>query len=552
MGANYLIPGGVVKSTARFPAVQEVGWLQQFPFPTVVRKLQSPLIASANRTIPAAIPAMAAESTGTLAEGFSRDWYNRIHVTPNKVDVGNLITTQVKDVKVWNAYFQPKTLAQVLESADAGTTLSQPTAAPFAFKPLQEVTYGLSVSPNGPPKVESEYLFDFVFTTIKLTVTGNRIVIWPFAPQEAVVESLEWKTDILRAKAREQRIALRQEPRQAFSFTHFMEPSQATRGRAMAVGWAHRQFGVPVWPDATYVGTVPEGTMSLQVDTSIADYREGETALVWKSDTEYSAVGIASVSSGTVTFKNPISTTLVGAFVMPLRYARAGMFKMEKGGNGLIRTSVDFNVLYNKDLGASIGLPTLEGLEVLTDLMFKVGSFDETIEKKVTTIDNGFGFVVADALYSNTDQTFMVSWDFTNRVDQWRVRRWLHSLKGKQKTFWLPTTHNDLTLVLDAPDASQQSIVVKSIGYALYYSDHALRIKRKSGVVTYHKVTGGTTDGVNDTLSFTAAIGTPVLRNDVESICFMHKVRLDSDRVEINHSNGTHSSIKVSVREVRA
>lgn len=550
MADHFLIGGVIPNQVVLYPVVQDNRWRQSVPLTTVLREVPRPLVGNDSWVVPAALPGMGAQSAGKLVEGFSRDWYNRIHVTPNKVDVGNLTTTQVRDIKIWNAYFQPSTLVEVLESADAGTSLHQPFTAPFAFKPLQEVTYSLSVNPNGPPKVESEYLFNFSFTVLKLSVTGNRIVIWPFAPQDEVLETLEWKTDVLRAKSKEQRIALRQEPRQSFSFTHFMEPSQVTRGRAMAVGWAHRQFGVPVWPDSAYVGTVPEGAMSVQVDTTIADYRVGETALIWKSDTEFAAAGIDTVSDGTVTFKSPIPITLDGAFIMPLRYGRASMFKMEKGGNNLIRTTADFNILYNKDHSAGMGLPTLEGIEVLTHPMMKVSSFDEMIEKKVTTIDNGFGFVVVDALYSTTDQTFMVSWDFTERADQWKVRRWLHSLKGKQKTFWLPTTHNDLTLVLDATEASQQSIVVKTISYALYYTTHALRIKRKSGVTTYHKVTGGTTDGVTDTLSFAASIGTPVTVSDVESICFMHKVCLDSDRIEINHSNGTQSSIKIPVREV--
>src|SRR5574343_92051 len=48
------------------------------------------------------------------------DYYNRIHLIPAKVDVGNLVSDQYFDVLVWNAYFVPRTLESISQSGTSG------------------------------------------------------------------------------------------------------------------------------------------------------------------------------------------------------------------------------------------------------------------------------------------------------------------------------------------------------------------------------------------------------------------------------------------------
>jgi len=51
-------------------------------------------------------------STGAVAPCFGADWYNRIHVNLDvaSIQVGNLLSTQTRNLSVWNAYFVPETL----------------------------------------------------------------------------------------------------------------------------------------------------------------------------------------------------------------------------------------------------------------------------------------------------------------------------------------------------------------------------------------------------------------------------------------------------------
>lgn len=48
------------------------------------------------------------EITGELVGSFQDDLYNRIHITPARLDLGNIVSTQTAPVTIWNAYLEPK------------------------------------------------------------------------------------------------------------------------------------------------------------------------------------------------------------------------------------------------------------------------------------------------------------------------------------------------------------------------------------------------------------------------------------------------------------
>lgn len=548
MPYTVAISGSVYKTSSGYnPAVLDSRELLTWPYtsPGKLNALPSVSIGRSNSTVTIA----AAISPGAVANTFGADWYERIHITPSKVDVGNLMSLQVRDVIVWNAYFSSKTLNSISETADSGINLVEPSPAPVVFTPLMLMTYQLSVGPNGPPVVSGLYLFDFGFIQLPLSASGNRIVVWSIVPQHQAVEILEWKTDVMRAKAGEQRIALRNAPRQSFQYNYFMDDRQTLMAEIIAKGWAHRQFGVPVWFEAAFIGSTTSGQTTIAVDTTSADYRVGETILAWQDYENYEAANVQSMTSGVITLTIPLALNLSGVYVLPMRYARASSFTISRGPNKLTKLSADFNCTVNKDHSASIGLPTHDGLEVLIDPMMLVGSYEERVEKITNVIDNGLGTVSLDGKYDNTDHILMVSWVFNNRVDLWRIKRWLHSLKGKQKTFWLPGNSTDFELVADVA-INDNSINVKSVLYSLYMSTCSIVIEKINGSKTFHSVTGGTTNGGVDTLSFASPVATQILISDVKCISIMHKVRLDSDRVEINHEENNLSTLSVPVAEV--
>ena len=58
--------------------------------------------------------------TGHKAPSFLDDYYYRIHIKPGIVALGNLLSSQSRDVEVWSAYFEPKLLSSLDSSGTDG------------------------------------------------------------------------------------------------------------------------------------------------------------------------------------------------------------------------------------------------------------------------------------------------------------------------------------------------------------------------------------------------------------------------------------------------
>lgn len=374
--------------------------------------------------------------------------------------------------------------------------------------------------------------------------------IWPFIPQHGVDEVLEWKTDVLRARDKEQRVMLRNAPRQFLSYTFLMDEHTLSKARALAYGWGGRQFGVPVWTEVIFVGVVSSSDTSIAVDTTSSEYDAGGQVLIWQDDSNYTEATIASITGSQLNLSGPVGENFTAAYVCPLRVGKmVDGFSLQRGPNASIKGSVEFRVEDNSAYAAASGFPTLLGLEILTDTMYYLGGADEKIIREVDVMDNLTGKVYTPFRYTRSDQAFYVGFSLQTRTDIKRIRSWFHTLKGRLTPFWLISQAADLTLTSDV-GASDTSIGVKSIGYEENYTQTAIRILRTNGVATYHRVTSGSTVGSVDFLTLSAAAGVAATVGNTESISFMRCVRLDSDRIEFSHQENHYASIKVPCIEV--
>jgi hypothetical protein len=479
------------------------------------------------------------------------DFYDRMHVIPGTLALGNLLSSQVRQVEVWNAYRVPVTLIGVEESNADGITLTQPSVTPMAYTALRSAFYEVQVALNGSPVIDALYTFSFSSGEVmELPVTGRRVIVWAFSPQNGYTETLEWKTDVLRAKAGEKRQALRKVPRQSFDHTYWLTPKQYAAARAVSYGWGQRVFGVPVWGEATRLGALAAARTSLNFDTQNADYRVGDALLIWQDYDKFEACEITSMTTTETVLRLPTSGTYTDAFVMPLRYGRSlNGLNAERDESDIITAEVTFEVAQSVDLSASVSLPQYKGVDVLTDLMMKVGNYSEKVIREVTVIDNVTGTPTQDPRYTTPTQSFTVSWDLTNRVELWRMRKWLHSRKGKQKSFWLPTKLRDFDVIQDIT-AGANSVTINNMSYGLFYGVRYLSIKSKSGAAYYNKITGSALNEDNtETLFLEDAVTVTVTLANIEYVCLLHKVRLDADRVELEH-NVNQVTISIPALEV--
>lgn len=482
-------------------------------------------------------PSMPGESFDSWrGPSFLNDFYYCIHIRPGQIDLGNILSTQVRGVEVWNAYFEPQLLSSVGQVGTDGITLTQPQAPPTSFAALEARTYTLNVSTNGAPVISALYTFNFPSDQPTLSMTGRRVVVWPFMPQTKHKETLEWQTDIIPSFNNEQRLALRVAPRQTFSHEFQLDPYQFSRAKAIATQWAHRVYGIPVWSELTRLGPLSVGVTEIFVDTTVADYRQDGVIIIWESDTNNEAVEIGIVLADRVQLKLPLEKPYQNAYVAPLRFARTfdGM-QFRRSNTDYTIANATFQVVQNKDLGAAMGYPQYRGKDVLTDPTILVSDLNERISRATDNFDNGSGAITVDIKNNWVSSAKVITFDTLTRVERWATRKWIHSRRGRQKGFWLPTWNPDLILLEDVSSVGA-ALTVRPIGYPLYYRVKDIMVQLKNGTPIFARVLSGAVDSnENEVLALEAAVGTGFTVADVDFICFMSHVRFNSDRVEIRH-----------------
>ncbi len=64
------------------------------------------------------------------------NYYNRLWLIPTTMELGNVVSTQVRPASVWNAYFSPRTLTAIEREDADGITLSGQASPPLGFAAL--------------------------------------------------------------------------------------------------------------------------------------------------------------------------------------------------------------------------------------------------------------------------------------------------------------------------------------------------------------------------------------------------------------------------------
>lgn len=516
------------------------------------RGISATPVASAVTLINSAPESLGSLISAAQTTAFYNDFYFRVHVLPASIALGNMVSTQTRDVEVWNAWSEPKTLDNVVRVNAEGITVTEPEQAPITFGQLETKTYTVNIASNGPPIVDAAVIYDFGTETPKFTVIGRRVVLWPFVPETGHEEELAWNTDIIQTFAGEQRLALREAPRQSFNHQFLLDEYQFSRAKAISTQWAHRVYGIAVWSEVTQLKTgLAAGATFIPFDTSFADYRANDLVILWVSDTQLLAVEISTVQSNGVNLKLPLESAWPACFVAPMRFVRAlNGVEYTRNSNHNIIAKAKFDVTENKDLGDNGSFPMYRGKPVLTDRTIVVGDISERISRTVDMFDNGSGPIEVEVQNNWVRHLQMVGFYKNSRANMWSLRKWVHARRGKQRAFWLPSWNPDLILK-ELVTSTSLSLVVAPIGYPLYYSTKDIMVLLKNGTKLFARITSGENHANgSEILYLTAGIGGGFTPEDVDLICFISHVRLDSDQITFSHPNYGQISTSIPVTEV--
>lgn len=489
--------------------------------------------------------------TAWRARSFFDDYYNRIHITPKNIDLGNLLANQERTIDIWNAYLEPQLLNSITPTGNDGIDLIEPVATPTMFAALELRNYDVLISTSGAPVISASYLFDFPLEDVELTIVGRRVVIWAYKPNYPVKESLEWKTDIIPSFNGEQRIRLRDAARQSIVLDTVLSPVEFIKAKALAFQWVHRVFGVPIWMDMRFIASVSMGATSINVNTLNADFRSDDIILVWQSNDIYEAAEISNVTSGSVTLKLPLAASYVNAYVMPIRYARTLKgINFTRDGNATIKSSIDFTITNNVNKQNIAGFLTYKNKPVLVDALISSDTISDMYTRTMDVFDNGSGPITIDVKNNYVGIISKVSLKAFGAVDIWRYKGFFHSLFGRQKTFFIPSWSDDFKILEDIGSATA-ALKIQYIGYTLYYSGQFMLLETVAGVRYFNKILSSSIDvDGSEIIYLETSFGVNIPMSNIKRAGILKHVRMDTDKLDFDHDVAEHCSCSFSIREV--
>lgn len=483
---------------------------------------------------------------GCKANSFLQDYYYRIHITPAIIDVGKMLSAQTHEVLIWNAYFIPQTLTDILPANAEGIEVV-PSSTPDVYTAMQEKSFDVTISMLGPSDIDATYNFVFSPMTPVLTIIGSRSVTWYFMPQRQHREALEWLTDIMRSYNGEQRFALREAPRQTLSYAHHYSEQEFSQAKTMLHAWANLTFGVPVWKDMQSIGAVASGAVSIDVDTTERDYRDDDTVLIYESISNYEAVQTGAITDTAVGLKIPTAHDFTDAYIMPMREGKLlSGANFSRTSGDLALGNVDFTITNSKDLALSTQ-PQYRGFDVFTDCRVLLGKLPENVSRETLNIDSGKNRIFTDPVQSYPIHQQTLTWLCKDRSELWDARTWLHSRYGKQRSFWLPSWNKDF-IVQDVVGDASIKIEVTATNYRVFREISDIMLLLKDGTRFYRRILGATLEvNGNESLEIDTVLGQIVNPEDVDILCFITHARLNSDRIEIQHLDGGVAAIVVPI-----
>ncbi|RKY05524.1 MAG: hypothetical protein DRP56_08860 [Planctomycetota bacterium] len=480
--------------------------------------------------------------------------YNRIWITPSRIDFGVVLVEQEEEFIVWNAYLaEDKTCTSIDEVNLSEITLSGLTT-PFTLKALAMTEYTVTVGLEGSASFVTTLTFNFGEPVEQwIDLVASRSLVIPFRPQSPVSEQLGWKTDILTAaNGDEQRMCLRKAPRQSYKLDYLLSEQEMVRLETILFKFLKGFVGVPVWTEfVAHSGVINLGDLSITVDTTYADFRDTDYAIIWVSADNNEVVSISTATPTTLNLSTAVSGSFSGnKLIIPIRICSAKEAVSEKYSNGLSRASLRFDCIDNIEITDYSAPELLNSIPVISDPTYvdKLHPGISDADKFYADFGVGKFNIHSDSKWNKDSQNQL----FHNETKQesWEFRQFLHYLKGRQKTYYVPTFLDDFVLTeqIDAVGTNFKAenllrnryVGVSAIWEYLYFDyldgTHAIR-----------KITGIThiSDSVEE-IELDSTLGKVIDPGEIR-ISFLKLCRLQNDNVLLNWERAWESDCQFAI-----
>lgn len=490
-------------------------------------------------------------------QSYFDDYYNRVHISPSRLELGNIASEQTETVNVWNAYLVPKTLLSIDDIPDGMNVAGQPNP-PFSFTALQELSWDLSILSDGPSSIDSLITWHFGSDEAKLHITGTRIIAfgWLVDWSNNVKETLQWRTDVLQSSSGyEQRRALRLAPKISLEADFLLVDKERQFFDLVMVGWGARTFVLPIWNQQQWLQTTHNsGSFVVYCDTTYRNFRSNRLALLRGQDAfDNETIEIESVLSDRLILKRPlIKTWSKGTCLSPAATTQLeSPPQLIKRTDRMMRCHLIFNLSESIDHAASLPTTTYRNYPVFAEAPNEREDLTHSHERLLHVIENATGISLKTDSAKAAFQLYRYQWLTHGRLSQANLRSFLYGLRGSQKAVWLPTFSDDLTLKATITSTSQL-MDVEWCGYTRFAVNQLgrqdIQITLKSGVVLFRRIISSTEiNSQTERLLVDSIFPNQILTTDIIRISFITLCRLSNDTVSIEHVNDSDGVAKCSV-----
>ena len=488
---------------------------------------------------------------GRLAHRFADDYFDRIHLTPIGLSLGNVVSELTREIAVWNAWrAKTQTLTALRLDGDTGSTLTAPTALPLQLRPMQERVLTLTVGLDGPPVIDAGAVLSFADgSTWSIRIDGLRLNAWSLPPDwtEPVIETLAWLTDVQVALAGTvTRTPLRDAPRRSWEFAVLADRRERRWVEHALFDWTGRVWALPVFVDSTWCrAAVPAGATEIPVASAGLDFAVGSLAMLWRDVATYELVEISDITSERLHLRAPTRRAWpTGTRLIPCRTARlTDAPELRRHTDRLMQTHLRFEATESCDWPAALPATRYRGFPVLEHRSDETRDQSASFARRFDLLDGEVGRSHVDDLSGLAWTTQSHAWRLMGRAEGAAHRSLLYGLQGRAEALWLPTWTDDLE-VIETIGESAVTLTVAACGISRSLRQQAgrrhLRIELTDGTVFYRAIEASSeiapADGdIGERLRMDAALGRMVTPERVRLACWMALVTLAGDTVELQH-----------------
>lgn len=496
-----------------------------------------------------------AKRDGYRLENHGDDFYNRIHLIPRSLELGNLVGDQQRTLTVWNAFLTSQPLTDFELVNGEGINVTAPVTVPHSIRPLRMLDYVLDITSSGPPIIDATATWTINGGIYEIPITGRRIVLFAFPPNwsSPVEETLEHLTVLDTSyTGKEQITEIRKEPRRLLQYNFRIHARASNVFDNMMFGWTARLFCVPLWQEKTKLANaISAGATSLDIDTTARTFQTGSLAVIFAAFDSYEIVEIASATSSSVTLARgtdnawPAGTRVYPAALAASDPEVATSRQSDTHIDGLIRFTVDPADSFPR-MDQVAAPQTYRSYELYTKTTNWIAPLNTSISSRQTFIDNGDGIfrIVRRAPFPLIQRGFR--WLLRTRQDAELLRQFFARRRGRLKPVWIASGMRDFVLKKDAT-AVATIIEVENNQYADFVKMQAARrdivIQLRNGTYIARRITGYAVNGENlIELTLDAAIGVDLTPSAVKKISYLGFYRLSSDSYTFTwHTNAVAS-----------